>query len=207
MPYTKLIVGLTGGIGSGKSTVADLFAERGITIIDTDILAREVISEETPAFKTLVDYFGSDIVTANGSLDRRALRHLVFANPEKRTWLENLLHPLIREAIKKQIDVSTSAYCIVVIPLLFETKPNPVINRILVVDTPEELQLQRAISRDQQTPLQIKNIMLTQVTREHRLAGADDVIINDKSPEHLIPQVEALHNFYLTLVEKPNQYI
>ena len=192
-------MGLTGGIGSGKSTVSKLFAHHGITIIDTDFLARELTRPNTPAFEKIVEKFGQDILKKNGHLDRKALRKIVFTTPEKRAWLEKLLHPLIREETNLQIAASTSPYCIVMVPLLFETTPNPAINRILVVDAPEELQIKRTAARDLQSHPEIEAIMRTQASREKRMAGADDIIFNDKGPENLIPQVDALHEQYLLL--------
>jgi dephospho-CoA kinase len=204
MSYTKLVVGLTGGIGCGKTTVSKLFAHHHVTVIDTDFLARELTRPGTKAFLEIIDKFGTEIIKQNGHLDRRELRKLVFTDPEKRLWLERLLHPLIREEINQQIAASTSPYCIVVIPLLFETSPNPAINRILVVDAPEELQIKRTITRDLQSHPEIEAIMLTQASRKTRMDGADDIIFNDKGPENLVPQVDALHEQYLAIAKENN---
>lgn len=197
-----LVIGLTGGIGSGKTTVANLFAEKGVTIIDTDQLARDVIEPGKPALEKIIQKFGQTILLPNGSLDRTALRKHIFNHPEDREWLEKLLHPLIREEMKYQAEHSTSPYCIAVIPLLFETKPNPLIDRILVVDTTEEEQIKRAHTRDNTSPQQIKAILKSQASRNQRVSGADDIIINTGSPEELIPQVDQLHQLYLILSQK-----
>lgn len=201
MSYAKLVIGLTGGIGSGKSTVAALFAERGIAIIDTDQLARDLTQPEKEAFQSIIQQFGPEIILPTGQLDRKTLRKIVFADTNKRQWLENLLHPLIRKEMEHQIASALSPYCIAVIPLLLETKPNPIISRILVVDTTEELQMKRAQMRDQLSQTEIEAIIKTQVNREKRLAKANDVIHNDGNLEDLIPQVDQLHKLYLSLAK------
>jgi dephospho-CoA kinase len=194
-----LVVGLTGGIGSGKSTVARLFAEKNIKIIDTDQLARDLTQPENPALQHIVKLFGQDILLANGTLDRSKLRKMIFDDEEKRLQLEQLLHPLIRSEAKHQIELAQSPYCIVVIPLLFETAPNPLIQRILVIDATEALQLLRTASRDNISPDDVATILKTQVSREKRLSLADDIIYNDGKIEDLIPQVDKLHELYLSL--------
>jgi len=194
-----LVVGLTGGIGSGKSTVAKLFAQHGIKIIDTDEIARQLTHSDQEAFKKIVDYFGPDILSKDSNLNRAKLRNIVFADPHKRHWLERLLHPLIRSEIKQLIASASSPYCIVVIPLLFETEPNPIIQRILVVDTPEEEQINRVKLRDSLPESEITAILQSQATRQTRIQGAHDVIENTGSPEQLEAQVHKLHHYYLTL--------
>jgi dephospho-CoA kinase len=201
MHSAKLVIGLTGGIGSGKSTVADLFQKLGITIIDTDQLARDVVQPHTAAFDTIVKKFGATVVSESGSINRKALRDIVFADPLARIWLEELLHPLIREEMSNQIATATSPYCIAVIPLLFETTPNPLINRILVVDITEDLQIQRASHRDQESVAKVEAILHAQASRKTRLTGAHDIIYNDKNPADLMPQVENLHKLYLSLCQ------
>lgn len=194
-----LIIGLTGGIGSGKTTVAELFAQKGILVIDTDQLSRDITRPELPALKKIVAQFGDDILLPDKTLNRAKLRALVFQDAKKRIWLEQLLHPLIRAEMHRQIETAKSPYCIVVIPLLLETKPNPLINRILVVDASEEQQLQRAQARDKLSHDEINAILKTQVNREHRLAAADDVIYNYGSVKELIEQTNKLHHFYVSL--------
>jgi dephospho-CoA kinase len=202
MRYAKLIIGLTGGIGSGKSTVANLFAKRGVTVIDADQLSRDITTPEHEAYAQIIRQFGDEVVLESKHLDRKKIRKLIFANPENRHWLENLLHPLIREEMRLQTAKAESLYCIVVIPLIFETEPNPLLNRILVVDTTEELQKQRTQSRDTHTLAEVEAIMKTQIARAKRLAGADDIIVNDGKLEDLEPQVDKLHQQYLNLAKQ-----
>jgi dephospho-CoA kinase len=194
-----LVVGLTGGIGSGKSTVADLFASYGVPIIDTDQLAREVVMPGLPAWQAITAHFGKDIVLPSQQLDRAALRKLVFNNPQQRGWLEQLLHPLIREKMQESIQKLAVPYCIVVIPLLAESKPNPAIQRVLVVDTAEHLQISRTLARDNSSQAEIQAIIERQAKRHERLAIADDVIINDHDLAHLQAEVAKLHQIYLQL--------
>jgi len=194
-----LVVGLTGGIGSGKSTVARLFAEKNVTIIDTDQLARDLTQPTTSALQEIVKLFGQDVLLPNGALNRSKLRTIVFSDEKKRLQLEQILHPLIRNEVKRQSESSDSPYCIVVIPLLFETEPNPLIQRVLVVDASKELQLFRTSQRDNVSSDEVDAILKTQVSREKRLNLADDVIRNDGIVEDLYPQVEKLHQYYLSL--------
>ncbi len=195
-----LTIGLTGGIGSGKSTVADLFKKKGITIIDADYIAHDITRPGQICFDKIVETFGESILLPNKNLDRAQLRKIIFTDPLKRQWLEQLLHPLIRAEMQRLISAARSPYCIAVIPLLLETKPNPLIQRILVIDTPEEQQIARCITRDHLSEKEIKAIMQTQVTREQRVAAADDIIDNHhRTPAELYPQVEKLHQFYLVI--------
>lgn len=193
-----LVIGLTGGISSGKTTVANLFAEKGIVIIDADIIAREITAPGQKTLESIANQFGNEIIS-NQELNRAKLREIVFADEKKRLWLENLLHPLIREKIYSQVQAAKSPYCIAVIPLLLETKSYDYINRILVVDTTEEEQLKRTAIRDKITLEQIKAILKTQINREKRLASADDVIMNTGDLSELEQQVDKLHGFYLKL--------
>lgn len=196
-----LVVGLTGGIGSGKSTVANYFAELGIDIIDTDQLAREVVAPGTPALIKITEHFGKEILDPKHQLNRKKLGDIVFKNPAERKWLEQLLHPLIREKMQQHIQQAQSSYCIAVIPLLIETQPNKLVDRILIIDSPENLQITRAQQRDNLTQQQITTILKAQATREQRLAAADDVILNDKDLNHLKQQVLQLHKKYLGLAK------
>lgn len=197
-----LVVGLTGGIGSGKTTVANLFAHHGVPIIDADLIAREVTEPNQPAFSKVVKHFGESILLANGTLNRSKLREIIFEEPKQRLWLEHLLHPLIREEMQRQINKLATPYCIAVIPLLLEVEFFSFINRILVVDAPEHLQIQRTAGRDKTKAPQIEAILKTQARREDRIAHAHDVITNEGTLEDLKPQVEKLHYLYLKMADK-----
>lgn len=200
MPF---VVGLTGGIGSGKSTVAKLFASLGASIINADQLAREVVKPGSPALAEIAQHFGEDAIATNGTLDRSVLRKKIFQNDSDRLWLENLLHPLIAEERLKQIDSATTPYVIVEIPLLFEKQLADEVDRVLVVDTPEALQKSRVAERDKVNTESIEAIMNTQVDRENRLSGADDIIDNSGDIEDLNSQVQALNEKYLRLAAQP----
>lgn len=195
-----LIIGLTGGIGSGKTTVANYFAELGITIIDADIVAREVVKPNKFAYEKIIEYFGTNILSANQEIDRKKLREIIFSDANAKAWLEQLLHPLIRQEMNSQIKNAESPYIIMVIPLLVESlEPNPLVNRILVVDAPESIQVQRTSQRDSILSEQVQAIMNTQATREQRLMKADDIIVNDGDLNSLYEQVKSLHEQYLLL--------
>lgn len=197
---SKLIIGLTGGIGSGKSAVSKCFSQRGITIVDADIAAREVVEPGTPALQAIAEHFGPTIRLANGSLDRAQLRRIIFATPTQKEWLEALLHPLINQRLRHQLHNATSAYVILVSPLLLETSQHELADRIAVVDCLPETQIQRAATRDGISPAQIKHIMATQLTRAERLKHADDILTNQGDLRVLEAQVQQLHLKYLDLV-------
>lgn len=192
-----LIVGLTGGIGSGKSTVARLFSERGVPVIDTDIIAREMTKPGSAAYPSIIKHFTQTVLLPDGSLDRGKLREIIFANAKQRLWLENLLHPLIRHNLEQQIKKLTAPYCIAVIPLLFEVEFYSLVNRILVIDAPESLQIKRVMARDHIPQSRIQAILDTQASREDRVARAHDVIVNDGDLANLVVQVDKLHEIYL----------
>jgi len=192
-------IGLTGGIASGKSTVANLFAALGITIVDTDLLAREVVAPGSALLPRIAGHFGAQVLQKDGSLDRAALRSRVFANPAERQWLERLTHPAIRELTDKRCESATSDYVIVAIPLLVETAGAERFDRVLVVDCSPEIQLARLQARDGTTRAEAQRMLAAQATREQRLAVADDVITNDGDLAALREQVEKLHRQYLKL--------
>ena len=194
-----MIVGLTGGIGSGKSAAANFFQNEGITVIDADGLSREVIEEGTPGFASIVEYFGSKIIDSDGSINREHLRKEVFDDDKKKKLLESIIHPLVRELMVKKIAASKSPYSIVMVPLIFETNSMSNYNRILVIDCDPKLQLERAMLRDNNSKAQIQKIMDTQCSREERISIANDVIPNNDSLENLKIRSIAMHKFYLGL--------
>jgi len=195
-------VGLTGGIGSGKTTVANKFNELGIELVDADVLARVAVETGSEALSAIEKHFGSSVINADGSLDRSALREIVFHAPDERRWLEQLTHPIIGNLIKQGIQNCSSPYCLLVSPLLLETEQHKLTQRILVVDVSEETQLQRASSRDGSDPATIKAIIEAQMRRESRLEAADDVIENELPKESLERRVMELHQHYLELAKQ-----
>jgi dephospho-CoA kinase len=191
-------VGLTGGIGCGKSTVADLFAARGASIIDTDQIAHSLTGPGGAAMPALVAEFGPACATPAGALDRAMMRDLVFSSPGARTRLEHILHPRIRDATAAAAAIATGPYVIFVVPLLIESGSwRDRVSRVLAIDCPEALQVARVMARSGLQEQQVLAIMAAQVTREQRLEAADDVIVNDDGLADLAPQVERLHAFYL----------
>lgn len=192
-----LRIGLTGGIASGKSTVERLFAAHGVPVIDSDVIAREVVAPGTPGLALVRARFGDAVLLEDGSLDRRALRRLVFEDPTARRDLEAIVHPLIRRAMAEQSAAAKGPYQINVIPLLVEGGRRAGIDRVLVVDCPEALQIERVMQRDQVTEPEARAILAAQTSRSARLAAADDVIVNDGDAAALQAQVEALHAKYL----------
>ena len=195
------IVGLTGGIGSGKSTIAQHFIELGITCIDADLTAREVVQPGEPALDTISQHFGKTILLADGSLDRRKLREEIFANPSARQWVNELLHPLIRQRMLQQCQQANSSYCILMVPLLFENNLQSLVQRTLVIDVDEATQIRRTMQRDKTTEAQVKAIIDTQCSRQQRLAFADDVIVNtdEVTPAQRQKAINKLHQTYLSL--------
>lgn len=195
------IVGLTGGIGSGKSTIAQHFVELGITCIDADLTAREVVQPGEPALDAIFQHFGETILLADGSLDRRKLREEIFVKPSARKWLNELLHPLIRQRMLQQCQQANSPYCILMVPLLFENNLQSLVQRTLVIDVDEATQIRRTMQRDKATEEQIKAIIAAQCPRQQRLMLADDVISNGDEVTPLQRQhaVNTLHQTYLLL--------
>jgi dephospho-CoA kinase len=199
------VVGLTGGIGSGKTAVSDHFSQLGIDIIDADIASRAVVEAGSPALSAIADHFGEAILLPDQTLDRAALRQKIFSNNEEKQWLEKLLHPLINQHISTQLNSASSPYAIFVSPLLIEASQSHHCNRLLVVDVPEAIQLERTIKRDNNDEQQVKRIMASQASRQQRLAKADDVIENIAGLPELHRQVEALHQHYLQLAKTNNE--
>lgn len=192
------VIGLTGGIGSGKSTVVRLFGELGIHWVDADDVAREVVEPGTPALAEIAAHFGPQILNADGALDRAALRQIIFREPEQRQWLEALLHPIIRDELTRQLQPPdyTGPYTLLVSPLLLETDQNTLAERVLVVDVPEAVQIERTMARDNNPRDQVERIIAAQMPRDQRLAKADDVIHNDQPLAQVRAAVEALHQRY-----------
>ena len=193
-----MIVGLTGGIGSGKTAVSDLFQGLGITIVDADIASRVVVEKGREELNKIADHFGKDILTSNGELDRAKLREVIFKSKEEKVWLESLLHPAIASQIQKELDSSKSPYTILVSPLLLETDQKNFCSTVLVVDVPVEIQIERTSKRDNVSEEQIKSIIASQIDRDSRLEQADEVILNDGSIQHLESKVQELHKKFLS---------
>ena len=198
-PHCCWRVGITGGIGSGKSAVSDRFAQHGITIVDADVASRVVVEPGRPALTRIAEHFGAELITSSGTLDRALLRSKVFSSEQERKWLEALLHPLIAEEIQSGLANSRSPYTVLVSPLLLETTQHSYVDRILVVDVPVELQLRRTMARDNNSESQVRAIIAAQMARDTRRSRADDLISNDGSLEQLQQQVDALHQRYLAL--------
>lgn len=196
-----LIIGLTGGIGSGKSVASDKFKSLGITVVDADVASRTVVEPGKPALKEIEDHFSSGIITAEGKLDRNKLREIIATDPEERKWLESVLHPKIGEQITKEISESTSVYTLFVAPLLLETNSQERCARVVVVDVPKEVQILRTAKRDKVSPNQVEQMVAVQMEREKRLKKADDVLLNSGTIEDLEKQVEELHKKYMQMVE------
>jgi dephospho-CoA kinase len=197
-----LVIGITGGIGSGKTTVANFFAALGVPVIDADELARKVVMPGQAAYDAIVQRFGTSILSKSGELDRRRLRERVFSDPESRGQLEEIVHPRVYAEIEKQLNSLTSIYAVVVVPLLIESGGRSLVDRVLVVDASEDAQIERASQRDETTPDTIKQILAAQLDRQSRLAAADDVIENDGSAQSLELAVNAIHLRYLDLAAR-----
>ncbi|SDO80178.1 dephospho-CoA kinase [Pseudomonas jinjuensis] len=193
------ILGLTGGIGSGKSAAAAHFSALGVHMVDADHAARWVVEPGRPALARIVDRFGEEMLLPDGQLDRAALRERIFRSEDERRWLEQLLHPLIGEEISTNLAQAESPYAILVSPLLVESGQKRMTRRVLVVDTPEHLQLERTMRRDNVPEEQVRAILKAQAQREERLKYADDILVNDADLAHLQREVERLHDFYLSL--------
>lgn len=197
------VVAITGGIGSGKTTVANQFAELGIEVVDADVIAREVVEPGTPALATIAAHFGSDVITPDGQLNRRRLRERVFTDPQAKGWLNALLHPLIRTEMQRQCAAARSPYCLLVVPLLVENRLTALANRVLVIDVDEATQIERTCRRDGVSREQAQAILAAQASRAERLAAADDVLDNQNgTPEAIKSRILALHETYLAFASQ-----
>jgi dephospho-CoA kinase len=194
-----LIIGLTGGIGSGKSTVSRLFADHGVPVIDADVIARELVQPGQAALESLIQEFGPEILDDQDQLDRTLMRELIFSDSSQRKRLEAILHPLIREEMHSRARSLDAPYCLMCIPLLIESRLEETVDRILIIDTPESLQIRRTLTRDGVDTAQVQAIIDTQVDRQTRLAAADDIIHNDSTMDSLRKQVDTLHQQYLEM--------
>ncbi|MCX7068366.1 MAG: dephospho-CoA kinase [Methylococcales bacterium] len=194
-----LKVGLTGGIGCGKSTVARFFIQLNVPVIDADELARQVVAIGQPALTLIEQQFGAASLCADGSLNRESLRELIFSDSSQKQKLEAIIHPLVYQMIREQVALLNAPYCLISIPLLFETHKTDFVDRILVIDCPVELQIKRVVERDHLTVERVQSIIDSQVSRAVRTAQADDIIDNTKTDTELAMQIEKLHNLYLSL--------
>lgn len=198
---SEFVVGLTGGIGSGKSTVAELFVDRGAALVDTDAIAHELTGVGGGAIPMLREAFGPEILTPEGALDRPAMRRRVFADPSARALLEGILHPSIRRESDERCRAAKAPYAILAVPLLIESASyRGRCDRVLVVDCPESLQIERVMARNGMREAEVRAIMAAQASREQRLAAADDVVLNEAGLSQLTHQVEALHRKYMLLL-------
>lgn len=195
------ILGLTGGIGSGKTAASDYLASKGIVVVDADVVAREVVEPGQPALQAIAERYGNDALLPDGSLNRAWLRQKVFAEPQERQWLESQTHPRIREAIIHKLQAATSAYAILVSPLLFESGQYQLTQRTLLIDVSEALQVERASQRDQNDAEQIRRIIAAQMSGADKRAKADDIADNSQDLEHLHQQLDQLHLTYLKLAQ------
>lgn len=199
------IVALTGGIGSGKSTISQAFANLGVPIIDADIIAREVVAPKTSALNSIVERYGRSILLSDGSLNRTTLRQYIFTDINERNWVDQLLHPLIQQKTQHQIATLTQLYVLWVVPLLIENGLHLQANRVLVADVDPEIQIARTMSRDGITRQQVEHILASQISRQQRLACADDIIDNNGTATTVAPLVASLHRKYLSLATQAQQ--
>lgn len=202
----KFVLGLTGGIGSGKSAASQWFEFQGIAVVDADLVAREVVEIGQPALQQIREAFGDWVLLEDGSLNRRALREHIFQSPEARKTLENITHPTIRAAIIRQLHAAQSPYAILVSPLLFETNQHELTQHTLLIDAAIELQIERASQRDGQNVEQIQKIIAAQMPRERKRALADDIVLNDGELEHLYAHLTPLHEKYLKMAAQKNSF-
>ena len=197
------VVAITGGIGSGKTTIANQFAALGIEVVDADLIAREVVAPGTPALAAIVNHFGPEILTEQGLLDRRVLRERIFSDPAAKSWLNALLHPIIRSEMLRQCAAVSSPYCLLVVPLLVENRLTELADRVLVIDVDEATQIERTCRRDGVSRAQAQAILASQASRTERLAMADDVLDNQSgTTETIRERILALHETYLAFASQ-----
>jgi dephospho-CoA kinase len=195
-----MIIGLTGGIGSGKTAVSETFEDLGITVVDADLASRVVVEKGKPCLEKIAEHFGEDILNENSELDRAKLREIIFNSAEEKNWLESLLHPAIAGQIQDELKASTSAYTILVSPLLLETNQKEFCSKVLIVDVPVEVQVDRTLKRDGVSEEQVQSIIKSQISREARLELADEIIMNDGNLEDLKLAVKDLHKRFISEV-------
>lgn len=196
-----MIIGLTGGIGSGKSAAAALFKDIGVDLIDADDLARDSLSINSEGYKLFIDEFGDKYLDENKNINRELIRKLIFNDSDAKSKLENIIHPIVRSGIETFIKNKKSDYCIIVVPLIFETNSSKIYDRVLVIDCDVDVQISRTSKRDNQTKSDIENIVNKQATREQRLSIADEVIVNNGSLDLLRNEVLKIHKKYLEIVK------
>ena len=198
---SMFVVGLTGGIGSGKTVASDRFEELGVKVVDADIASRVVVEIGKPALSSIEDEFGSDVISDDGSLNRAKLREIIFKDDKAKSWLESLLHPLIGQHILDEIASATSKYVILVSPLLFETTQFQMCNRTLLIDVPKDIQILRTAKRDKVPESQVEKIIASQMDRDQKIGKADDVIVNDGEIGDLISKIDKIHQRYIELAD------
>ena len=198
---SMFVVGLTGGIGSGKTVASDRFEELGVKVVDADIASRVVVEIGKPALSSIEGEFGSDVISDDGSLNRAKLREIIFKDDEAKSWLESLLHPLIGQHILDEIASATSRYVILVSPLLFETAQFQMCNRTLLIDVPKDIQILRTAKRDKVPESQVEKIIASQMDRDQKISKADDVIVNDGEIGDLISKIDKIHQRYIELAD------
>ncbi len=198
---SMFVVGLTGGIGSGKTVASDRFEELGVKVVDADIASRVVVEIGKPALSSIEGQFGSDVISDDGSLNRAKLREIIFKDDEAKSWLESLLHPLIGQHILDEIASATSRYVILVSPLLFETTQFQMCNRTLLIDVPKDIQILRTAKRDKVPESQVEKIIASQMDRDQKIGKADDVIVNDGEIGDLISKIDKFHQRYIELAD------
>ena len=199
-----LIIGLTGGIASGKSTATDYFRSLGVPVVDADEISRELAVPGMPAFTAIIEAFGKEYIDTDGQLDRSRLRRLVFSDSTQRSRLEKILHPRIREEIQHRLTTINAPYCVVSIPLLIETGQTDIVDRVLVIDTPVDIQINRLQQRETMNDNEIQAILNSQTSRQSRLEEADDTILNNDTITGLQEKLGALHHKYLALASVPD---